>query len=210
MTTPHISLLPKLVDFIQSLDQNSIPEERKPILQELIDYLSEKLASNQELSLNFICTHNSRRSQLAQVWAQVAVAYFDLPVKCYSGGVEVTACNPRTLASLERTGFRINKKGKENPRYRVSFSEEATPVECFSKLYDDPANPKDIFAAVMTCSHADENCPFIPGAEKRIALNYDDPKVFDGTPQEAEKYDERSRQIATEMFYVISVCSSEL
>ena len=56
----------------------------------------------------------------------------------------------------------------------------------------------------MTCSHADENCPLIPGAEKKISLMYEDPKLFDRTILEKEKYRERSLQIATEMKYVFS------
>ncbi len=43
---------------------------------------------------------------------------------------------------------------------------------------------------------------FIAGAEKRIPITFEDPKAFDNTPQQAEKYEERSLQIATEMFYV--------
>ena len=69
------------------------------------------------------------------------------------------------------------------------------------KLYDDPSSPKNGFAAVITCSHADENCPFIPGAEARIALNYEDPKAFDGTDKQDQMYLERSRQIGREMLW---------
>jgi hypothetical protein len=56
----------------------------------------------------------------------------------------------------------------------------------------------------MTCSEADKNCPVVRGAAVRVALPYEDPKVADGTPAEAARYDERSRQIATEMFYLFS------
>ena len=54
----------------------------------------------------------------------------------------------------------------------------------------------------MTCSQADGGCPFIAGAEKRIPITYEDPKAFDDSPLEEAKYDERSLQIASEMFYV--------
>ena len=56
----------------------------------------------------------------------------------------------------------------------------------------------------MTCSTADEGCPFIAGAEKRFPIRYDDPKTFDGTELMNEKYTERSLEIASEMFYVFS------
>lgn len=56
----------------------------------------------------------------------------------------------------------------------------------------------------MTCSQADEGCPYIAGAEKRIPVRYEDPKSSDKTPQQNEIYTQRSLQIASEMFYVFS------
>ena len=56
----------------------------------------------------------------------------------------------------------------------------------------------------MTCSNADVGCPFIQGAEKRIPITFEDPKAFDNTPLQKEKYHERSIQIATELCYVFS------
>ena len=73
---------------------------------------------------------------------------------------------------------------------------------------DDNFNPKSEFAAIMTCDSANEACPFVPGAEKRISITFDDPKVFDNTLQQKEKYKERSLQIAAEMFYVFSQINS--
>ena len=181
-----------------------ISEERKAILQVLIDYMKLKRKNEAPIRLHFICTHNSRRSQFSQIWAQTAADYFQIPAQCYSGGVEVTACNERAVDSLERFGFLISKRGHSNPIYITFHTLDARPILVFSKLFDDPVNPHSSFAAVMTCDHADENCPFIPGAEARIPVRYEDPKAFDDTPQEAEKYDERSLQIASEMFYVFS------
>ncbi len=189
---------------VATFNADSIPEERKAILKPLILYIQQKLDSNQHVSLNFICTHNSRRSQFSQVWAQTAASYFQLPVSCYSGGVEETAFHPNAIASLKRAGFVIETPKGENPVVLVSFNSEFTPIKTFSKLFDHRENKADAFAAVMTCSHADENCPFIPGTEKRIALNYDDPKEFDGTSRVESGYDERSMQIGNEMWYVFS------
>ncbi|MCB0495107.1 MAG: protein-tyrosine-phosphatase [Cyclobacteriaceae bacterium] len=200
-----ILLLPELSKTIERARQLPIPEERKPVLQELVDYIQEKINDRKKVHLNFICTHNSRRSQFAQIWTQTAADYFGIPVQCYSGGVEVTEFNPRAVASIERSGFKVVTQGISNPAYSVYYAENGQPITAFSKLYDDPANPTTDFAAVMTCSHADENCPFIPGTEKRIALLYDDPKAFDDTPQETAKYDERSMQIASELFYVFNL-----
>lgn len=185
----------------QSLE---IPEERKKVLQSLIDFIQDKIDSGEAVHLNFICTHNSRRSQFSQIWAQTAAAFYRIPAYCYSGGVEVTAFNDRAVASIRRSGFRVAQKGVDNPFYFVFYSEDEDPIAAFSKLYDDPINSKDNFAAVMTCAHADENCPFIPGASARIPVRYEDPKAFDDTPEEASRYDERSLQIASEMFYVFA------
>ena len=189
---------------LESILSLSISDERKSFLQELIDYIKSKREKGQPIRLNFICTHNSRRSQFSQIWAQTAADYFEIPAFCYSGGVEVTACNERTILSLERSGFIISKHGHSNPIYFILQDKDTRPIIVFSKLYDDVINPHGIFATIMTCSHADENCPFIPGAEARILVRYEDPKEFDDTDVESTKYDERSQQIASEMFYVFS------
>ncbi|WP_318308704.1 arsenate-mycothiol transferase ArsC [Flagellimonas crocea] len=192
--------------FISNLDAQSITTERKQTLSPLVEYIQEKRAKKEPIRLNFICTHNSRRSHLSQIWAQTMAHHFGVPnVSCYSGGTEATALFPMVASTLANTGFEVRmlSEGK-NPVYGIKFSENEHPVICFSKRMDDDFNPKSDFAAIMTCSQADEGCPFVPGAEKRIPITYEDPKAFDNTPQQAEKYSERSKQIATEMFYVFS------
>ena len=194
-------ILANNIEGILSID---ISEDRIAKLQPLIDYIKSKREKGQPIRLNFICTHNSRRSQFSQIWAQTAADYFEIPAFCYSGGVEVTACNERAIRSLERSGFIISKHGHSNPIFFILQDKDTRPIIVFSKLYDDVINPHGNFATIMTCSHADENCPFIPGAEARIPVRYEDPKEFDDTDLESAKYDERSKQIASEMFYVFS------
>ncbi len=192
--------------FISNLDAQSITTERKQTLSPLVEYIQEKMAKKEPIRLNFICTHNSRRSHLSQIWAQTMAHHFGVEnVSCYSGGTEATALFPMVASTLANTGFEVRmlSEGK-NPVYGIKFSENEHPVICFSKRMDDDFNPKSDFAAIMTCSQADEGCPFVPGAEKRIPITYEDPKAFDNTPQQAEKYSERSKQIATEMLYVFS------
>ena len=195
-----------LKTFISSLNIETISDERKHILQPLIDYIQSKHHNKQAVKLNFICTHNSRRSHLSQVWAQVMAHYFNIKnVFCFSGGTEATALFPMVAETLIRSGFNINKTSEgNNPKYAISFSDSEPSVIGFSKTYDDAFNPSSGFAAIMTCSQADAGCPFISGAEKRIPITYDDPKAFDNTPQQQEKYMERSIQIATELYYVFS------
>jgi arsenate reductase len=204
MDTVKNSIRPQLRAAIDRALKTEVGEDRRAVLQPLADYIQDKVKKGDVAHLNFICTHNSRRSQLSQIWAQTAADYFGIPAKCYSGGVEVTAFNERAVASLKRSGFEITSEGGNNPVYAVFYSINCPPIPAFSKLYDDPENTAPGFAAVMTCSDADENCPFIPGTEARIPVRYEDPKEFDGTSEEADRYDERSRQIASEMFYVFS------
>ena len=196
----------KLSNCIEKVTLTTISQERKEVLQSLIDYIQQKVDSKQKINLNFICTHNSRRSHLSQIWAQTMAFYYDIStVNCYSGGTEATALFPKVVESLEKQGFEIQKLSKEdNPVYAVKFSENSHSIICFSKIFDDTFNPKSNFAAIMTCSSADEGCPFIAGAEKRLPIRYEDPKQFDGTSQMDEKYLERSEEIASEMAYVFS------
>ncbi len=195
---------------ISTLHVDTITKERKEILYPLIDFINTKVDDNKEIRLNFICTHNSRRSHLSQVWAQTLAAYFNVKnVHCFSAGTETTALFPMVVKTLQRAGFEIIKKSEsKNPVYNISFSKEALPIIGFSKKFDDHFNPKSAFAAIMTCDSANEACPFVPGAEKRIPITFEDPKAFDNTPQQAEKYTEKSIQIATEMYYVFSQINS--
>lgn len=186
---------------------NSIPDERKKLLNEFAQYISNKLKADKEINLTFICTHNSRRSHISQIWAQTAAEYYNIPnIKCYSGGTEATAFNPRAVKALQKAGFKIDKKDdSENPLYLVYFANDKEPIECFSKVYSDEYNPQKDFAAIMTCSDADENCPVVFGAEARFPIRYDDPKEFDGTELEEAKYNERVEQIGREMLLLFKI-----
>ncbi|WP_397362473.1 protein-tyrosine-phosphatase [Olleya sp. R77988] len=197
--------------YIENLKTDSISEDRKAILQPLIDFVSLKSKQKQPIDLNFICTHNSRRSHLSQVWAQVLSNYFNIfNVTCYSGGTEATALFPKAAETLSKTGFDIKTIAEgNNPIYSIKYNDNAHPIIAFSKTYDDAFNPKSNFAAILTCSSADKGCPFIAGAEKRIPITYEDPKAFDNTELQDEKYLERSTQIATEMKYVFQQVSTQ-
>ncbi len=196
----------EIEETIARLNTENISEERKAVLQPLIDFIQEKASRNQEVRLNFICTHNSRRSHLSQVWAQTMAHHFGIKnVFCYSGGTEATALFSMVANTLQNQGFEINKLLEgNNSIYAIKYADNEHPIIGFSKKLDSDFNPKSEFCAIMTCSQADGGCPFIAGAEKRIPITFDDPKAFDNTPQQAEKYQERSLQIATEMFYVFS------
>jgi arsenate reductase len=186
-------------------DIDGIPEDRKRLLEKVAAFVSSKRGAGEVAELTFICTHNSRRSHMGQLWAAAAAARFGIDdVHTYSGGTEATAFDPRAVAAMKKAGFVIENPGGGNPRYRVTFDESGPVMECFSKTYDDPVNPVEGFVAIMTCAEADEACPVVRGAALRAPIRYADPKVADGTPEEVAAYDERCLQIATEMLYLFS------
>ncbi len=181
-----------------------IPEQRKELLKKITSYIASRIEKNEEVNLVYVCTHNSRRSHFGQIWARVAANYYNIAkVHSFSGGTEATAFNTHAIESLQRVGFIIQQLDTtSNPTYHVYHGDTQKHSVCFSKVYDHVLNPMNAFAAIMTCGDAEENCPFIPGVELRIGTTYEDPKKFDNTPQQDEKYDERCRQIARETLYV--------
>ncbi len=204
---------PELKNYIRdNLLDLEIGGDRKKQLAQLSSYIASKHATSEPAKLVFICTHNSRRSHISQIWCKAAADYFGIPgIHCFSGGTEETAFNYRAIDALRRAGFRIeslSRPGIANPTVAVHYSPYAPAIKCFSKVYDDPINPKENFGAVMTCSDADANCPFIPGAT-RISLPYDDPKQGDSTPGESAGYDARVLQIGQELMYLMSTLSNQ-
>jgi arsenate reductase len=193
-----------IIHLISGFNQDNISVERKESLHPLIDYIKNKLVSRETIRLNFICTHNSRRSHLSQIWAQTMAFYFGIKnINCYSGGTEATAMFPKIAETLSKQGFEILQiSAFPNPVYAVKFDSEEPSVICFSKEYQHPFNPAKHYAAVVTCNSADEACPLIVGADARIPIKYDDPKAFDNTSLMDQKYAERSLQIGEEMWYV--------
>jgi len=184
-----------------------VSEERKKLLEEIADSILQHMDDAQGVRLIFICTHNSRRSHFAHIWATVVAHKMGLSerIHAFSGGTEATAFHPNALVAAKRAGFEVEGSDAEaaNPHYRLSFGAGLTPISCFSKIYDDPSNPQVDFIAIMTCSDADENCPFVSGAIARFKLAYEDPKIADGTPEEVGTYDERFLQIASEMWLLM-------
>lgn len=191
---------------IEKLEVNSIALERQNVLQPLVNFIQTRIENNATVRLNFICTHNSRRSHLSQVWAQTLAHYYKInAIFCYSGGTEATALFPVAAQTLEHTGFEIEIIANgNNPIYAIKYSDNEHPILGFSKKFDSNFNPNSDFAAILTCSSADKECPYIANAAARIPITYEDPKAFDSTPQQAEKYQERSLQIATELKFVFS------
>ena len=204
MTQPT-SIQTQIEDAIAS--HEAIPPDRKSMLFDFAKHISSAIRTDGIAKVNFICTHNSRRSHLSHIWAHVAANHFGISeLKTYSGGTEATECNPRTIQALQRAGFQVTVITEPpNPKYEISFAKGESSILVFSKVYHDTAagNPNADYIAGMCCDDVDQRCPIVVGATTRIALHYRDPKIADGTVHEADTYDERSQQIAQEMFYLM-------
>ena len=183
-----------------------LSSERANFLSGAAEQIGQSLSERTEIGLNFICTHNSRRSHLGQAWAAIASHRFGLAerVSAYSGGTEATACNERIVRSLREIGLSIVSAAPEesNPLYWLQFAELTAPIRLFSKRHDSSENPQNDFWAMMCCSDADEKCPIISGAIGRVSLHYRDPKESDDSPQEKATYAERRDEIGAEILYL--------
>jgi arsenate reductase len=85
---------------ITTFSAENISAERKEILQTLVDYIHSKRETNQTIRLNFICTHNSRRSHLSQIWAQT-MAYQDGIKNVYCFNREIIVSSSDFFGSLK-------------------------------------------------------------------------------------------------------------
>lgn len=192
----------------QIIDQLSAPSDRyrKALLDAIAVTLAADLKRGEAVDLLFVCTHNSRRSQLAQVWVQTWAAHYDLNgLACYSGGTEVTRVHPAVLQSLATQGFVTTQHGNgDQPTWQIARTDAALNCTLFSKRYDDASIPRTGLTVVTTCSDADRTCPYVPGSKERYGLTYEDPKHADGTPQEAATYAAKSLEIASEWHYIIT------
>ena len=204
----YAQLQQKLNEWSSQGKPDTITPERAQVMNELASWIREKQENNEPAELIFVCTHNSRRSHMSQLWAQAAAEYLNLHnVQTYSGGTEATAFNPRSVRALSTHGFVITdtKERTENPIYETKWGEKDSSTRSFSKKFGHESNPRENFAAVMVCSDADTKCPFVPGAQTRVALPYIDPKKSDNTPQESQTYLAKSEEIGREMLWMMSL-----
>lgn len=198
--------------FEEAIKEITISNDRKKLLTNIAKVIITEYKDREKINLNFICTHNSRRSQFAQAWSFFAIEYFNLKnIFSYSGGTEVTAFHRNTVKSLQRIGFNFNiiDFSHQNPRYLISFEGTKKSILGFSKTYDHTSNNYP-YIAITTCDSADENCPFIPDAIKRFHLPYSDPKISDNTNTTIETYLNTNKQISGEIFFIFEIVKNEL
>jgi hypothetical protein len=210
----HANLLPDLKPYVNEVagDLSTVSVERREVLDKIATDVAKRLEAGKRADMTFICTHNSRRSHMSQIWAATAAYYYGLGnVHTYSGGTQATACNCRTVAAMRRVGFDIKDATTgENPIYLVRYATDRPIIKAYSKLYNADGNPRRDFIALMTCSVADKSCPVVEGAVSRYAIHYVDPRLCDDTPTETTAYNERCREIAREMFYIMSQVRKQL
>lgn len=198
--------------FENSFNDSILSKSRRTLLVKIANTLRENyLANHHQAALHFICTHNSRRSQLGQVWAFFAARYFQLNIASFSGGTEVTAFHRNTVKTLKEVGFSfcVQEFSHQNPVYQISYKGTEDILLGFSKIYDHPEN-KAPYIAITTCDNADENCPYIADATERFHLPYTDPKKADGTPQQENAYRETSKIIASEIYFIFDLVARQL
>lgn len=203
------SLYPLIRQSVQQQLQefDSIPIHRRERLTKLSRYIAQHIEVDAETNLLFVCTHNARRSQMAQLWAHISAIYFNIPmVQCFSGGSTSTQLSPNVIPAMEQFGLKITRLSEEgtNPVYEAHIGEDLPWELLYSKTIDSQANPTDNFAAIMVCSDADEACPIVIGCDLRISLPYDDPKIYDGTDNALKGYVETARLIGREMIFAFS------
>jgi hypothetical protein len=204
----NANLLSSLRPYVNEVayELGRVSAERRVMLEAIATDITARLKARKPVQLTFICSQNSRRSHMSQIWAQTAAYYYGLDeVYAFSGGTHATACNCRTVAAMRRVGFAIEDATTgDNPVYLVRYATDRPPIRAYSKLYNADGNPKWDFIALMTCSVADKSCPVVEGAVSRYAIHYADPRLCDDTPTETTAYNERCREIAREMFYIMS------
>jgi arsenate reductase len=184
-----------------------ITEKRKQELENLAIDIKESIVKFGKAEITVICTHNSRRSQLAQLWIKAAAIHYGVNnIYTFSGGTEATSFNYRMVNAIKEYGFRVKQLDEnENPKYHILLGKTDESMDIlYSKVYSENYNPQSNYIAIMVCSQADEGCPFVTSAFKKVPLPYLDPKEFDDTEFESTKYTEKIKEIGIEMLFMAS------
>ena len=188
---------------LKSIDMG-LEKDRKDKLIELAQIIKKNHDQQNIVKIIFICTHNSRRSQFSQVWAHISSLYFKLDfLAFYSGGTEVDSVNLNVINALSNSGLKIEKKQTGEKVYLLKSSKRDNGINLYSKEYSCKSNPAKHFIAIMTCFNADQMCPVIKGADKKVFLPYPDPRTSDQTGLEKKIYGKINAVIAKEMFYLM-------
>jgi len=205
---PPKPLYPILKDYVKDFHKEfrNISEERRYRLNEIASYVRQQKKQNQIAQLLFITTNQSTIGQMAQIWAETAAFYYGLNnVTTFSGGLHPDTISEKMIFALERAGYIVyTTELSGGVVYKVKYSYNLKPIIVFPKKINHKKNPDGQFMAIIIEPNANANLTEVKGAQKRLSIYYDDPQGYEGVPEEEKIYNERSRQIALEMFYVFS------
>lgn len=206
--TPN-KLYPILFNYARDLypAYKNIPFERKVILEEIANYIINIQQVDQAPKVLFIETDHSTRSVLAHVWAVTAAYYYGIKdIQIYSGGIASSAISTNAIIALEKAGFIVYKISRNsNPEYEIKYSYNVPAIFLKSIKYNEKSNPDINFGSIILGANADLNLPVVKGNNFRTSLYYLDPSAFEGTKEALDRYMEKSKEIATEMFYLFYV-----
>ena len=118
-----------------------------------------------KITVLFLCTGNSCRSQMAEGWARHLKG--DL-VDAYSAGIETHGLNPHAVRVMAEKGVDISG-------HRSKLLSELSAL-----TFD---------YVVTVCDHAHESCPLFPGKTRRIHIGFEDP------PRCAETYENYNEKL---------------
>ena len=204
MTTLFNYISARLAEFDQ------ISYHRRHTLEHLGRLIAKQISGQGNTKIVFVCTHNSRRSQLAQVWSTTAALHFTISgISILSAGTQATEVDQRTIGALDRAGFTWKRSDNPNPIYTLRIDSTGPTISLFSKTLLDSIEGTEDGIAVMTCSSADLACPTIDWVSSRVSLCYDDPKTSNGTLQESDTYDACCLAISREMLYAFSTIQKQ-
>lgn len=118
------------------------------------------------MKILFLCTGNSCRSQMAEGWCR---ALKGDRIEPFSAGIKTHGLNPYAVKVMAEAGVDIS-------HHHSKLLAELDGVE---------------FDYVVTvCGHANENCPWFPGATKVVHVGFDDPpQLAAALETESEKLD---------------------
>ena len=119
-----------------------------------------------KISVLFLCTGNSCRSQMAEGWARKLKG--DI-VEAYSAGIETHGLNTSAVAVMKEAGIDISSHSSKH-------------VDVLKDIFFD--------WVVTVCGHANENCPIFAGDTKVVHVGFDDP------PQLTKSVDSEDEKLA--------------
>ena len=176
--------------FFSKINQYNPEKDKKNYLDDVVSKIEKILPITNNIV--FLCTHNSRRSQLCQVWGSILSKIYNIDLKFNSAGTEKTEVYKTVFYCFSNVGVEIKDS-------KVFYRDLSLSLN--SKVLEEIQSDK--FISIMTCSDAEKSCPSDSRSIKNISMTYQDPKVFDYTEKEKDEYLKTSKLIAKELNYVL-------